>query len=92
MMTVTNHPDRHRYVIDVDGAEAGYSEYFLKPGVVVFTHTVVDPAFGGQGVGSTLARGVLDDSRAQGLRVVPQCPFIHAFIDKHPEYADLVAS
>jgi uncharacterized protein len=92
MMTVTNHPERHRYVIEVDGAEAGYAEYLLRPETIVFTHTVIDPAFGGQGVGSTLAREVLDDSRAKGLHVVPQCPFIHAFISKHPEYADLVAS
>ena len=89
---VRNDPARSRYVVTVDGAEAGYAEYHRRGDVVVFTHTVIQPEFEGQGVGSTLARSALDDVRAQGGTVVPRCPFIHAYIERHPEYADLVAA
>src|SRR5690606_17493780 len=54
------------------------------------THTVVETAAEGRGVGSALARTALDAARAEGLRVVPQCPFIAAYIARHPDYADLV--
>jgi predicted GNAT family acetyltransferase len=56
----------------------------------VFTHTEVDPAFEGHGIGSALAAGALDDARRRGLVVVPSCPFIRAYITRHPEYADLL--
>jgi hypothetical protein len=56
----------------------------------VFTHTVVLPAFEGRGVGSALARGALDDVRASGRTLVAQCPFIRGYIERQPEYADLV--
>ena len=57
---------------------------------VVFTHTEVDDAYGGRGIGSALARGALDAVRAHGERVVPLCPFIAAYIDRHPDVADLI--
>ena len=53
-------------------------------------HTEIDPAFEGKGLGSALAKGALDAERALGEPVVPLCPFIRAYIDRHPEYADLV--
>jgi uncharacterized protein len=74
----------------VDGAVAGFAAYLDRPGRRVFTHTEVDPAYGGQGIGGTLARSALDRARADGARVVPLCPFIRGWIDKHPDYADLV--
>ena len=89
--TVRNNPDRHRYEIEVDGAVAGFAAYRQRPGRVVFTHTEIKPGHEGQGLGGQLARGALDDVRAQGLAVVPLCPFIASYIRKHPEYADLVA-
>ncbi len=81
----------HRYVAEVDGELAG-SAYFTRHGdVVEFTHTEVDDAFEGRGVGSSLARAALDDVRERGgLRVRPSCPFIASWIDKHPDYADLL--
>jgi predicted GNAT family acetyltransferase len=85
---VTRHPAD--YEITVDGVHAGTAVFTEEPGAVVFTHTEVDAAFGGQGIGGQLARAALDDVRARGLRVVPKCPFIRSWIDKHPEYADLV--
>lgn len=80
------------YAITVDDRPAGRAFFQLRDDAVVFTHTEVDPAFEGQGVGSALAKGALDDIRAQGKRVVPLCPFIARYIENHPEYADLVAA
>jgi len=54
-----------------------------------FTPTV-PPELGGKGAGSALVKGALDQVRAEGLKVIPQCPFVKAYIDKHPEYADLL--
>ncbi|HET6949887.1 MAG TPA: GNAT family N-acetyltransferase [Acidimicrobiales bacterium] len=83
-------PERSRYEVAVDGEPAGFAEYRARDGVRVFTHTVVFDRFEGAGVGSVLARGALDDVRASGGRLVALCPFIAAFIESHPEYADLV--
>ena len=83
-------PDRHRYEVLVDGALAGFAVYHVRGGRHLFVHTEVDDAFEGRGIGSALARGALDDVRRQGGRVVPVCPFIAGWIDKHPDYADLV--
>src|SRR4051812_42372333 len=87
----TNNPTEHRYETHVDGQLAGFADYRLRDDRVIFTHTEVDDRFEGQGVGSALARFALDDVRADGTRrVVPRCEFIRGWIDKHPEYADLV--
>ena len=80
----------NRYEARVDGELAGAAYYELDEKRIVFTHTEVDDRFEGQGVGSSLARFALDDVRAEGThRVVPRCPFIKDWIDKHPDYADL---
>jgi len=80
-----------RYELTVNGNRVGELRYRLEPGVVVLVHTEVDPAFEGRGLGTRLIQGALDDIRARGLRMTPQCPFVRAFVDRHPEYADLVA-
>lgn len=87
---VRDAPGQHRYEVHVDGALAGFAEYEQRDGTVVFTHTEVDDAHEGQGVGSALARQALDDVRARGLTVVPQCPFIAGWIDRHDDYRELV--
>ena len=80
----------NRYEARVDGELAGSAYYELDAHRIVFTHTEVEDRFEGHGVGSTLARFALDDVRADGTRrVVPRCPFIKGWIDKHPDYADL---
>ena len=79
----------HRYEIVVDGEVVGFAAYRVRPDALVMTHTEV--LVEGRGLGSQLAKGALDDVRAAHGRVVPLCPFISAFIDKHPEYSDLVA-
>ncbi|RAK51495.1 GNAT family N-acetyltransferase [Phenylobacterium deserti] len=72
------------------GGETAYAEYRLRDDVVILPHTVVPEAFEGRGVGSKLARAALDWAREQGLKVIPSCPFISAYVAKHPEYHDLV--
>jgi predicted GNAT family acetyltransferase len=74
----------------VDGRLAGSAEYEKTEGLIVLTHTEVDGAHEGRGVGSALVRGALDDMRRQGLPVQPVCPFVSDYIGQHPEYADLV--
>lgn len=64
--------------------------YERAPGTITFLHTVVPDALAGHGIGSALARRVLDDARRDDLRVVPRCPFIAAYIERHPAYRDLV--
>ena len=58
--------------------------------MITLTHTEVPPALGGRGVGSALVRGVLEAARARGLKVVPKCPFVSAFMGRHPEFNDLL--
>ncbi len=91
-MLVEDDPAKRRYEILVDDALAGFAQYLPRDEVLIFTHTEVDPGFQNKGVGSALMRGTLDQVRAQGQRVVLQCPFMAAFINRHPEYADLVTS
>lgn len=88
---VTDQPERSRYAAHVDGTVAGVAVYELSDGLITFTHTEVDDAYEGQGVGSALARFALDDARARRLTVRPLCPFIRGWIDRHPDYSDLVA-
>lgn len=96
-ITVTREDSRHRYEVRLDGELAGFADAYVDgdeaggSGVVVVPHTEVDPAFGGQGVGSALVKGLLEDVRARGLVVRPLCSFVAAYLDKHPEYADLRA-
>jgi predicted GNAT family acetyltransferase len=89
-VVVVNAGADHRYEIRVAGELAGYAAYQPGDGQMVFTHTQVLAAFEGKGIGSRLASAALDDARAQGLRVVPLCPFIAAYIRRHREYADLL--
>jgi predicted GNAT family acetyltransferase/glutaredoxin len=88
---VVNVPEAHRYELLLDGRRIGLLAYRQRHNRVAFTHTEVSPACEGRGFGSRLAAAALDDARRQGLAVVPLCPFIASYIDRHPEYRDLVA-
>ena len=77
------------FTLDVDG-ETAVAAYQREGDTIVFTHTLVPPRIEGRGVGSRLIRGALDAARDQGLKVVPQCPFVRTYIDRHPEYRDLL--
>ena len=86
---VSNNPAHHRYELAVDGHIAA-TYYQIADGVITFVHTEVPPELGGKGIGSKLIKGALDQVRADGLKVIAQCPFVKAYIDKHPDYADLL--
>ena len=87
---VGDNPDESRYEASAGGSLAGIAAYRLRPGAVVFTHTEALPGWEGRGVGGRLARAALDDVRARGLQAVPRCPFIAAWIRRHPDYEELV--
>jgi predicted GNAT family acetyltransferase len=93
-LVVRDVPGASRYEARAGDEVAGFTEYVVTEGpsapVVVFTHTEVDPAFEGQGVGGTLVRGALDEVRRRGAAVQAQCPFVRAWIERHPDYQDLV--
>jgi predicted GNAT family acetyltransferase len=89
MTDVANNRTHHRYELAVDGHIAA-AYYGAADGVITFEHTEVPPELGGKGIGSKLIKGALDQVRAEGLKVVAQCPFVKAYIAKHPEYADLL--
>lgn len=89
-ISVKDAPDRSRYELEVDGEHGGYAEYRRRESSVVFLHTEVDERYEGHGVGSELVREALDDVRAAGLGVVPRCPFVAAWIERHPDYRELV--
>lgn len=90
-VTVTDQPERSQYEARAGDELAGLAGYLRDQDVIIFNHTETLDAFAGQGVGSALARYALDDARARGLRVRPECWFIHGWIERHPDYADLVA-
>jgi predicted GNAT family acetyltransferase/glutaredoxin len=89
---VVDVPERSRYELRVGGETVGEAAYRLRDGRIVLIHTEIDEALEGRGLGSVLAAAVLEDARRRGLEVVPLCPFIAGYIERHPEYADLVAS
>ena len=88
-LRVADNPAESRYEALLGDRIVGFSEYELRPGVIRFLHTETDPAFAGRGFGSRLAAGALDDVRARRLRVIAKCPFIRAYLRRHPQYADL---
>jgi len=87
--TVRDNAELKRFELETDGHTA-YLYCRLAPGVITLVHTEVPPALGGRGVGSTLVRGALEAIRARGLKVVATCPFVAAYMGKHPEFNDLV--
>jgi predicted GNAT family acetyltransferase len=89
MAEVVNNQAQHRYELVVEGHLAATYDK-VSDGVITFIHTKVPKELGGKGVGSKLVKGALDHVRADGLKAIPQCPFVKAYIDKHPEYADLL--
>lgn len=90
MTRVTHDTTAERYLITVDGRDAGYADYIQGDGVRDFHHTVIDPEFRGQGLSKPLIQAALDDTRAAGDKVRPLCSAVAGFIEKHPEYRDLV--
>jgi len=95
-VVVRHAPERNRFELELDGERVGLLDYVdvVSPAgrqVRRMTHTEVDPAHGGHGLGSRLVREALDATRAAGLVVDPVCPMVAAYLDDHPSYADLRA-
>jgi uncharacterized protein len=87
---IRDNPGQRRYELLVDGAPAGFAAYRVRDGITVITHSEVDDAYRGKGLGSVLAQRTLDLLREQGARVVPSCPFFAKYVSRHPEYDDLI--
>ena len=87
---VRDNTERHRFELDAQGHIA-FSNYKRADGVLTILHTEVPKELEGHGIGSALVRGVLDLARAKSEKVIPVCPFVKAYMDRHPEYADLRA-
>jgi len=90
-VAVRREDDQNRYVATVEGAEAGVCQYSDDGETRTFTHTIVDGAFEGRGVGSALARAALDGAREDGKRIIAECSFIKSYLTKHDDWNDLVA-
>jgi len=86
--SVRDNTERHRFELEADGHVA-FANYKRADGVLMMLHTEVPKELEARGIGSALIRGVLNTARREGLKVNPLCPFARAYIDKHPEYADL---
>jgi len=86
---VRNNTALNRFELDAEGHTA-VAYYHPSPGVITFTHTEVPKELSGRGIGSALAHGALELARAQGLKIVVKCPFIAAYMAKHPEFNDLL--
>jgi hypothetical protein len=89
MSAVRDNAALNRFELDVEGGMA-VAYYRAAPGRITITHTEVPTELRGRGIGSVLVKGALDLARAQGLTVVSRCPFVSAYLGKHPEYNDLL--
>ncbi|MBE2315795.1 N-acetyltransferase [Solirubrobacter sp. CPCC 204708] len=88
--TVEDNPERNRYELHVDGELVGWSDYRPAGASVIVAHTEIDARREGEGLGSELVRGTLEHIRASGKTVLPMCPFTAAYIQRHPEWVELV--
>ena len=84
-IAVRDNAEASQFELTLDGAQAGFLTYELRPGAIALLHTEVDPAFEGRGLGTALIRGALDSARQRGLKVLPYCPFVKAHLEKHPD-------
>jgi uncharacterized protein len=92
-ITVVDNEQTHRFEARTpDGEVAGFVAYLARPGYLVLVHTEVKVEYDGQGIGGALVRQVLDQIRERDLKLVPQCPFVAAYLRRHPDYQDLVTN
>ena len=89
MSDIIDNKAHHRFELVVEGHLAA-AYYEVEGNIITFVHTEVPPELGGKGVGGRLVQGALDQVRAAGMKVIAECPFVKAWIGKHPEYKDLL--
>lgn len=87
---VTDAPAQSRYEIHLGDELVGFATYDRRPGAVAFLHTEVDPSFEGRGLGGMLVRSALEAARDQGLDVLPFCPYVRGWIERHRDFLSLV--
>jgi uncharacterized protein len=90
LIGIADAPDRERYEISVGAGVVGFAAYRARPGLIAFIHTEIDERRQGQGLADQLIRFALEDARTRGLAVLPFCPFVKAFIERHREFEVLV--
>jgi predicted GNAT family acetyltransferase len=90
-IVITDHPERGRYEAYAGSELAGFLQHKSRPDGIALVHTEVLPEFEGKGIGSALVKYAVEDVRAKGAKIIPDCPFITRFIRRHPEYLDAVA-
>ena len=86
---VTENADQSRFELAVGGNTA-VLQYMQRNGALYLTHTEVPPELEGQGIGSRIVKHALEQAKSRGMKVAPWCPFVRAYIDRHPEYQSLV--
>jgi predicted GNAT family acetyltransferase len=89
-ISVAGAPGRSRYEVTVDGERAGFTVYLDERHQRIFFHTEIEERFAGRGLGSRLIAGALADTRAAGLRIVPVCPFVARYVERHHEVDDVL--
>jgi predicted GNAT family acetyltransferase len=89
-ITVADNPAKNRYEIHVGDTLAGFTEYRPRGDRYSFVHTEIGEEFGGRGLASRLIKGALDEMRAREIGVLPYCPFVKRYIQRHADYQDLV--
>jgi hypothetical protein len=87
---ITVGKEADRFTISVDGGPGGFTEFAARDGERVFTHTEVNDEFEGRGLATILVGEALEATRDTGLRIVPVCNLVAAYIEKHPEFSDVV--
>ncbi len=86
---VTDNAEQSRFELPVDGGTA-VLQYMERNGALYLTHTEVPPELEGQGIGGRIVKHALEQAKSRGMKVAPWCPFVRAYIDRHPEYKDMV--
>jgi predicted GNAT family acetyltransferase len=86
-----DNPAKSRFEL-IENGQTAFAAYEIEGETIAFTHTIVPPALEGQGVASRLIAHALGEARARDLKVRPECSFVAAYIERHPETQDLLAS
>ena len=90
VIAVHDVPERDRFEVEIDGVLVGFVQYRRRPGTIAFVHTEIDPGYEGAGLAGILVSAALDEARREGAQVLPFCPFVRSYIERHPECLDLV--